>query len=192
MQSESLVEKLYLHFSLFSQKKKIFFWNYRNFFCHVSLLFIQDNTALQFVMSWVQVFLVQVFDTSILWLNVLSCRCAVVTASDIHQQHFKTISQAERRLVHARVLSHFSHVRLFTTLWTVARQASLSMGFSSREYWSGVPCPPPGNLPDPGIEPRSLVSPALKGKFFTNSTTWEKDQQSCKLFQLSFAFIQRF
>ena len=48
-----------------------------------------------------------------------------------------------------------SRVRLFATLWTVAHQASLSMGFSRQEYWSGLPFPPPGDLPDPGIEPRS-------------------------------------
>ena len=55
-------------------------------------------------------------------------------------------------------------VRLFTTPCTVARQGPLSMGFSRQEYWSGVPCPPPGDLPDPGIEP---VSPASAGGFFT-------------------------
>ena len=54
------------------------------------------------------------------------------------------------------VLSHFSHVRLFATPWTVACQALLSMGFSRQEYWSGLLCPPPGDLPDPGIEPLSL------------------------------------
>ena len=48
-----------------------------------------------------------------------------------------------------------SHVRLFATLWTVAYQASLSMGFSRQEYWSGLQFPSPGDLPDPGIEPRS-------------------------------------
>ena len=48
-----------------------------------------------------------------------------------------------------------SHVWLFATLWTVARQAPLSMGFSRQEYWSGLPCPPPGDLPYPGIEPAS-------------------------------------
>ena len=51
---------------------------------------------------------------------------------------------------------------LFVTLWTVAHQAPLSMGFSRQEYWSGVPCPPPGDLPDPGIEPTSPLSPALQ------------------------------
>ena len=71
------------------------------------------------------------------------------------------------------VLSHFSRVRLCVTLWTVARQAPLSMGCSRQEYWSGLPCPPPGDLPDPGIEPMSLTSPALAGEFFTTSATWE-------------------
>ena len=62
------------------------------------------------------------------------------------------------------VLSRFSHVRLFSTLWTVAHQASRSIGFSRQEYRSGLPCPPPGDLPDPGIEP---TSPALASGFFT-------------------------
>ena len=52
-------------------------------------------------------------------------------------------------------------------------QAPLSMGFSRQEYWSELPFPSPGDLPDPGIEPISLMSPALAGKFFTTSTTWE-------------------
>ena len=58
-----------------------------------------------------------------------------------------------------------SRVRLFATPWTVARQAPLSMGFSRQEYWSGLPFPPPEDLPDPGIEPVSPVSPALAGGF---------------------------
>ena len=53
----------------------------------------------------------------------------------------------------------FSRVRLFATPWTVAQQAPLSMGFSRQEHWSGLPFPSPGDLPDPGIEPRS---PALQ------------------------------
>ena len=52
----------------------------------------------------------------------------------------------------------------------VAHQAPLSMGFSSQEYWSGLLCPPPGVLPDPGIEPVSLMSLELAGRFFTTST----------------------
>ena len=55
------------------------------------------------------------------------------------------------------LLSRFSHVQLFATLWTVAHQAPLSMGFSRKEYWSELPCHPPGDLPHPGIEPTSLL-----------------------------------
>ena len=60
-----------------------------------------------------------------------------------------------------------SHVQFFATTWTVACQAPLSMEFSRQEYWSGLPFPTPGDLPDPGIEPTSLASPALAGGFFT-------------------------
>ena len=56
------------------------------------------------------------------------------------------------------VLSRFSHVRVFATPWVVARRAPLSMGFSNQEYWSGLLCPSPGDLPDPGIKPASLTS----------------------------------
>ena len=69
--------------------------------------------------------------------------------------------------------SHFSHVQLCVIPWTAARQAPLSMGFSAQEYWSGLPFPPPGNLPDPGIKPTFLASPSSAGRFFTTSTTWE-------------------
>ena len=55
------------------------------------------------------------------------------------------------------MLSHFSHDRLFATLWTIARQDPPSMGFSKQEYWSGLPCPPPGDRPNPGIKPASPV-----------------------------------
>ena len=70
------------------------------------------------------------------------------------------------------VLSCFSHVQLFATLWTIAHQAPLSMGFSRKEYWSGLPSPP-GDLPDPGIEPVSHMSSVLAGRFFTTSATWK-------------------
>ena len=59
------------------------------------------------------------------------------------------------------------------TLWTVAHQMSLSMEFSRQEYWGELPCPPPGDLPNPGIKPTSLTSPALGGGFFITSATWE-------------------
>ena len=74
------------------------------------------------------------------------------------------------------VLSWFSRVWLFVTLWTVAHQALLSMGFSRQEYWSGLSCPSPGDLPDLGIEPASDMTRALAGEFFTTSATWEATQ----------------
>ena len=64
-------------------------------------------------------------------------------------------------------------LQLFVTLCTVALQASLSMGFSRQEYWSGFPCPSAGDLSDPGIEPASLLSHELASRFSTSSTTWE-------------------
>ena len=58
----------------------------------------------------------------------------------------------------------FNRVQLFVNPWTAARQACLSLGFPRQEYCSGLPFPPPGNLPNPGVEP---MSPALAGRFFT-------------------------
>ena len=68
--------------------------------------------------------------------------------------------------VHACVLSH-SVVSDSAASWTVAHQASLSMKFSRQEYWRGVPFPPPGDLSNPGVEPASLASLTLEGRFFT-------------------------
>ena len=69
------------------------------------------------------------------------------------------------------VLSRFSRVQLSVTPQTGAHQAPQSMGFSRQEYWSGLPCPPPGDPPDPEIEPASLEFPALAGGSFTTRTT---------------------
>ena len=71
------------------------------------------------------------------------------------------------------VIHCFSHVCLFATLYTIARQSLLSIGFSRQEYWGGLPRPPPGDLPHPGIKPVSLMSPELAGVFFTTRATWE-------------------
>ena len=71
------------------------------------------------------------------------------------------------------VLSHFGRVQLCATLQTVACQAPLSVGFSRQEYRSGLLCPSPGDLPHPGVEPLSLMYPALAGWFFTTSAIWE-------------------
>ena len=60
-----------------------------------------------------------------------------------------------------------SSVQLFATPWTIARRVPLSMEFSRQEYWSRLPFPPPADLPDPGIEPASPLSPALAGRLFT-------------------------
>ena len=73
----------------------------------------------------------------------------------------------------ACVPSRFSHVWLFVIPWTVSRQASLSMGFSRQEYWSGLPRSPPGDLSNPGIVLASLVSHPLADGFVTTSPTWE-------------------
>ena len=69
----------------------------------------------------------------------------------------------------------------FTTPWTVTRQAPLCMGFSRQAYWSGLPFPPPGDLPDPGMEPLSLRAPAVAGGLFTTTATWEALGESCIL-----------
>ena len=71
------------------------------------------------------------------------------------------------------MLSCFSRVQLFATPWTVAHQSPLSMGFSRQECWSGLPCPLAEDLPYPGIEPKSLMSLALAGGFFTMNVTWD-------------------
>ena len=80
------------------------------------------------------------------------------------------------------VLSRFSRVWLFVAPWTVACQAPLSMGFSRQEYWSGLPFPPPGDHPDPGIEP---ASPVLAGVFLSILTShplyWNLAQMSTPL-----------
>ena len=87
------------------------------------------------------------------------------------QAELRTSGLKERNHVEGKecacVLSCFSSVRLFATLWTVAHQAPLAMGFPRQEHWNGLPCPPPGDLVDPGIEPTSLASPALAGGFVT-------------------------
>ena len=75
--------------------------------------------------------------------------------------------------MHVCLLSRCSCVGPFATLWTVACQAPLSIGFSRQEYWSGLPFPSPGDLPKPGVKPVSLTLPASSTGFFTTSSTWE-------------------
>ena len=73
--------------------------------------------------------------------------------------------------IHTSALLSHSAMSDSATPWTVARQAPLSVGLSRQEYWSGLPCPLPGDLLDPRIKPMSLMSPALAGGFFTTSAT---------------------
>ena len=77
------------------------------------------------------------------------------------------------KLCSQQLMENNNIVQLFAAPWTIAHQAPLSMGFSRQESWSKVPLPTPVHLPNPGIEPVSLASPALAGRFFTTSATWE-------------------
>ena len=87
------------------------------------------------------------------------------------------------------MLTPFSPIQLFVTLWIVAHQTSLSMAFSRQEYWSRLPWPPPGDLPDPGIEPVSLMPPALAGGFFTTSATWKNLRHTAAAYPREFKNI---
>ena len=80
-------------------------------------------------------------------------------SSSVYSCHLFLISSAS-----VYVLSHFSRVQLFAILWTIAHQAPLFMGFTRQEYWSGLQCPPPGDLPNPGTELTSLKSTCIGGQ----------------------------
>ena len=84
-------------------------------------------------------------------------------------------------------LSHFSHVQLFVTPWTVACQAPPSMGFSRQAYWSGLPFPTPGDLPNPGIE---TETPAMAGRFFTTEPPEQPIYEIRKLNFLNISLLQ--
>ena len=82
------------------------------------------------------------------------------------------LSMGSHRIRHdwstlAAAAAVLSHVQLFESLWTIAHQAPLSMGFSRQEYWSGLPCPPPGDLPNLGIKPCIVNISCITGGFFT-------------------------
>ena len=84
-----------------------------------------------------------------------------------------TFLPRSKRLLISWLQSPSAVILDFVTLWTVAHQAPLSRGFSRQEYWTGLPCPPPGDLSDPGSNPCLFSSPVLVGGFFTTSATWE-------------------
>ena len=96
-----------------------------------------------------------------------------VGISSFGSQYSSLLQRRRKSFLQIMCVCVLSHVWLFAAPWTVPRQASLSTGFPRQEYWSRLPFPPPGDLPDPRIELVSLASPSLACGFFTTGTTWE-------------------
>ena len=112
--------------------------------------------GLSFLVGNLQELLIEIINECLNTLPTLSISFfyLVILAADIHWSLFtETLVVDLHPAFKECVLNHFSRVRLFSTSWTVAHQTPLSMGFSRQEYWSGLPCPPTGDLLDPGIEP---------------------------------------
>ena len=107
-------------------------------------------------------------------ISTYKCRARISILTE-HKLYFSFIEYQRCAVHYGKCFQHvccvcvraLSHVWPFATLWTVAHQTPLSMGFSRQEYWSGLPFPSPGDLPNPEMEPASPVSPALAGGFFT-------------------------
>ena len=115
-------------------------------------------TTILYIIFYIKiVYIIHIFAYIHYILNIPPPYDLVIPLLCIYPREIKAFVHTETQAwnVHACMLSHFSHVQLFATLWTIACQALLSMGFSRQEYWSGLPCLPPGDLPDPGIEPMS-------------------------------------
>ena len=93
-----------------------------------------------------------------------------MTMGKTKQTNKQTKKQNIALTISGCLLSCFSHVRPCGTQWNITYEAPLSMGFSKQEYWSGFPYLPLGDLPNPGIKPTFLMSPALAGRFFTTKT----------------------
>ena len=93
-----------------------------------------------------------------------------VFSKRLRKMHLRSPNSSPPRVCCALSLS--SHVWLFATLWTVAHQTPLSMGFSRQKYWSGLPCPPPGALPHPGIKRIFFTFPTLGRGPLPLSATW--------------------
>ena len=107
------------------------------------------------------------------WLRIQSQYLACLSACWLAGQWAPSGSPWEEESYKVSPHLSCSVVSDSATPWTVAFQAPLSMEFSRQEYWSGLLFPPPADLPNPGIKPASLTSPALAGGFFTTSATWE-------------------
>ena len=109
------------------------------------------------------------------WLSLGICRMRMKSGKDCWEADRVSRYNSFPRMSPYNVVHLLSCfvVSNSATPWTVAHQAPLSMGFSRQEYWSGLSCPPSGDFPHPGIEPTSLMSPALAGEFLTTGATWE-------------------
>ena len=146
------------HFDIISARLTHRTWQYVIYF---NIDYRIEISFLSFFFS----FSTSVAETQILHKLFLSCKqkhCRLQHLwEDRHGRTWETCCVCICVCLRAQPLSH---VQLFET---VAHQAPLSMEISRQEYWSGLPCPPSGDFPDPGIEPTSPASPALAGKFFT-------------------------
>ena len=115
-------------------------------------------------------------------MDNLKVKFLMFVLTDSQQQKPKILEKLCIFFSHAIVVQSLSHVWLFAALWTVACQAPLSMGFSRQEYWSELPFPSPGDLPNPGIEPISPTSPALASRFFTTELPGKPNKGHEQLF----------
>jgi len=128
-----------------------------HFFCYDSGPYIVSLYGVH----WLSIFLSFSFDSSIWMLSTnLSSNTLILFSFSFPWSSLLLNLCVEffSLLIVLCMLSCLSHVWLFVTLWTVAHQAPLSIGFSRQEYWSGLPCTPPGDLPDPGIKPESYIT----------------------------------
>ena len=130
--------------------------------------------------KWWMVSIIQTADSPCVRLSLATVWRALGKRGGGQRTRAMCVALPPRVCTHRLSLSHpsrlrarcqISLVRLFVTLWTVALQVPLFTGFSRQEYWRGLPCPSPGDFPDPGIEPASLASPAPAGWFFITTAT---------------------
>ena len=110
------------------------------------------------------------------------------TSTIINFYHRNDIFRSQKQPVHACMLSRFSRVRLQATPWTVCSPPGSSVhGILQARILERQPCPPPGDLTNPGMEPPSFMSPALAGRYFTSRTTWEA--KSCVILAILYSSI---
>ena len=106
----------------------------------------------------------------------------IFTAAGLCLGYSLPLPMREQYRIRVAVVYSLGHVQLFTTPWTVARQAPLSIGFLRQEYWSGLPFPSSRDLPDPGLQP---TFPALVGRFFTTEPPGKLDIRISWLFKIN-------